>query len=138
LRKTNLDELPQFFNVLKGDMSVVGPRPERPYFVERFLRVFETYNARHFFKAGITGWAQVNGRRGDTSIAKRVEYDLLLSAQLEPHIRSADRYSHLFAVFLQQECILRPARFAGLLTTESQERPLAASLFRFSYDPVAG
>lgn len=76
LRETNLDELPQFFNVLKGDMSIVGPRPERPYFVKRFLNEFQTYNARHFFKAGITGWAQVNGWRGDTSIAKRVEFDL--------------------------------------------------------------
>jgi Undecaprenyl-phosphate glucose phosphotransferase len=76
LRKTNLDELPQFVNVLKGDMSIVGPRPERPYFVERFLEEFDRYNSRHMFKAGITGWAQVNGWRGDTSIAKRVEYDL--------------------------------------------------------------
>jgi Undecaprenyl-phosphate glucose phosphotransferase len=76
LRKTNLDELPQFLNVLKGDMSIVGPRPERPYFVERFLEQFDRYNSRHMFKAGITGWAQVNGWRGDTSIAKRVEYDL--------------------------------------------------------------
>jgi Undecaprenyl-phosphate glucose phosphotransferase len=76
LRKTNLDELPQFFNVIKGDMSIVGPRPERPYFVERFLEEFDRYNSRHMFKAGITGWAQVNGWRGDTSIAKRVEYDL--------------------------------------------------------------
>jgi Undecaprenyl-phosphate glucose phosphotransferase len=76
LRKTNLDELPQFFNVLAGHMSIVGPRPERPYFVECFLKDFEKYNSRHFFKAGITGWAQVNGWRGDTSIAKRVEYDL--------------------------------------------------------------
>jgi Undecaprenyl-phosphate glucose phosphotransferase len=76
LRKTNLDELPQFFNVLRGDMSIVGPRPERPYFVERFLEEFDRYNVRHMFKAGITGWAQVNGWRGDTSIAKRVEYDL--------------------------------------------------------------
>jgi Undecaprenyl-phosphate glucose phosphotransferase len=76
LRRTNLDELPQFFNVLKGDMSIVGPRPERPYFVERFLEEFDRYNVRHMFKAGITGWAQVNGWRGDTSIAKRVEYDL--------------------------------------------------------------
>jgi Undecaprenyl-phosphate glucose phosphotransferase len=76
LRKTNLDELPQFLNVLRGDMSIVGPRPERPYFVERFLEEFDRYNSRHMFKAGITGWAQVNGWRGDTSIAKRVEYDL--------------------------------------------------------------
>ncbi len=76
LRKTNLDELPQFINVLKGDMSIVGPRPERPHFVEKFLREFDRYNSRHTFKAGITGWAQVNGWRGDTSIAKRVEYDL--------------------------------------------------------------
>lgn len=76
LRKTNLDELPQFLNVLKGDMSIVGPRPERAHFVERFLQEFERYNFRHTFKVGITGWAQVNGWRGDTSIAKRVEYDL--------------------------------------------------------------
>ena len=76
LRKTNLDELPQFINVIKGDMSIVGPRPERPFFVERFLDEFDRYNVRHLFKAGITGWAQVNGWRGDTSIAKRVEYDL--------------------------------------------------------------
>jgi Undecaprenyl-phosphate glucose phosphotransferase len=76
LRKTNLDELPQFLNVLHGDMSIVGPRPERPFFVERFLEEFDRYNSRHMFKAGITGWAQVNGWRGDTSIAKRVEYDL--------------------------------------------------------------
>ena len=76
LRKTNLDELPQFLNVVRGDMSIVGPRPERPFFVERFLKEFDRYNSRHMFKAGITGWAQVNGWRGDTSIAKRVEYDL--------------------------------------------------------------
>jgi exopolysaccharide biosynthesis polyprenyl glycosylphosphotransferase len=76
LRRTNLDELPQFLNVLRGDMSIVGPRPERPYFVERFLEKIDAYNSRHMFKAGITGWAQVNGWRGDSSIAKRVEYDL--------------------------------------------------------------
>jgi Undecaprenyl-phosphate glucose phosphotransferase len=76
LRRTNLDELPQFLNVLKGDMSIVGPRPERAHFVERFLEEFDRYNFRHTFKVGITGWAQVNGWRGDTSIAKRVEYDL--------------------------------------------------------------
>jgi Undecaprenyl-phosphate glucose phosphotransferase len=76
LRRTNLDELPQFINVLKGDMSIVGPRPERPHFVEKFLEEFDRYNFRHTFKVGITGWAQVNGWRGDTSIGKRVEFDL--------------------------------------------------------------
>ena len=76
LRKTSLDELPQFFNVLKGDMSVVGPRPERPRFVNKFLTEVARYNNRHRLKVGITGWAQVNGWRGDTSIRKRVEHDL--------------------------------------------------------------
>jgi Undecaprenyl-phosphate glucose phosphotransferase len=76
LRRTNLDELPQFLNVLKGEMSIVGPRPERPHFVEKFLSEFDRYNVRHKFKVGITGWAQVNGWRGDTSIAKRIEFDL--------------------------------------------------------------
>jgi Undecaprenyl-phosphate glucose phosphotransferase len=76
LRRTSLDELPQFINVLKGDMSVVGPRPERPYFVRKFLQEVARYNHRHALKVGITGWAQANGWRGNTSIEKRVEYDL--------------------------------------------------------------
>jgi exopolysaccharide biosynthesis polyprenyl glycosylphosphotransferase len=76
LRRSSLDELPQFVNVLKGEMSVVGPRPERPFFVKKFLQEFASYNHRHCLKVGITGWAQVNGWRGDTPINKRLEYDL--------------------------------------------------------------
>ncbi len=76
LRECNIDELPQFWNVLKGDMSLVGPRPERPYFIEQFKTDIEHYMARHASKPGITGWAQVNGLRGDTSIGERVRYDL--------------------------------------------------------------
>ncbi len=76
LRAASLDELPQFFNVIRGDMSVVGPRPERPFFVQKFLRDIALYNSRHYLKVGITGWAQVNGWRGDTSIFKRLEHDL--------------------------------------------------------------
>lgn len=76
LRKTSLDELPQIFNVLKGDMSVVGPRPERPVYIEDFRRKLPNYYLRHKVPAGITGWAQINGWRGDTSIDKRLEFDL--------------------------------------------------------------
>jgi lipopolysaccharide/colanic/teichoic acid biosynthesis glycosyltransferase len=76
LRRLSIDELPQFFNVLKGDMSLVGPRPERPVFIEEFKRQIPKYHLRHKVKAGITGWAQINGLRGQTSIQKRIEYDL--------------------------------------------------------------
>ncbi|MGE3803561.1 MAG: exopolysaccharide biosynthesis polyprenyl glycosylphosphotransferase, partial [Gemmataceae bacterium] len=76
LRKSNLDELPQLINVLKGDMSLVGPRPERPVFIKEFTRTVPNYMARHAVKAGITGWAQVNGFRGNTSLRKRIQYDL--------------------------------------------------------------
>jgi len=76
LRKLDLDELPQFWNVLRGDMSIVGPRPERPFFVEQFKHHIPQYMLRHKVKAGITGWAQVNGWRGNTSLEKRIEYDL--------------------------------------------------------------
>ena len=76
LRRFDLDELPQFWNVLKGEMSIVGPRPERPFFVEQFKHRIPQYMLRHKVKAGITGWAQVNGWRGNTSLEKRIEYDL--------------------------------------------------------------
>ena len=76
LRKLDLDEVPQFWNVLKGDMSIVGPRPERPFFVEQFKHRIPQYMLRHKVKAGITGWAQVNGWRGDSSLERRLECDL--------------------------------------------------------------
>lgn len=76
LRKTSLDELPQLFNILKGDMSLVGPRPERPLFVEKFREEIPRYMVKHQVRPGLTGWAQVNGLRGNTSIRKRIEYDI--------------------------------------------------------------
>ncbi|MCI0574162.1 MAG: undecaprenyl-phosphate glucose phosphotransferase [Myxococcaceae bacterium] len=76
LRRSSLDELPQLFNVLWGDMSLVGPRPERPVFIEEFKKQIPRYHLRHKVKSGITGWAQINGLRGQTSIQKRIEYDL--------------------------------------------------------------
>ena len=76
IRKTSIDELPQLFNVLKGDMSLVGPRPERPQFVEKFREEIPRYMVKHQVRPGLTGWAQVNGYRGDTSIRKRIEHDL--------------------------------------------------------------
>lgn len=76
IRKTSIDELPQFFNILKGDMSLIGPRPERPFFVEKFKEEIPRYMVKHQVRPGLTGWAQVSGYRGDTSIMKRIEYDL--------------------------------------------------------------
>ncbi len=76
IRKTSIDELPQLFNVLKGDMSLIGPRPERPFFVEKYREEIPRYMIKHQVRPGMSGWAQVNGLRGDTSIEKRIEYDL--------------------------------------------------------------
>ena len=79
MRKTSIDELPQLFNVLRGEMSLVGPRPERPFFVEKFREEIPRYMIKHQVRPGLTGWAQVNGYRGNTSIRKRIEYDLYYS-----------------------------------------------------------
>ena len=76
IRKTSIDELPQLFNVLRGEMSLIGPRPERPYFVEKFKEEIPRYMIKHQVRPGLTGWAQVNGYRGDTSIRKRIDHDL--------------------------------------------------------------
>ena len=76
IRKTSIDELPQFYNILKGDMSLIGPRPERPYFVNKFREDVPKYMIKHHVRPGMTGWAQVNGYRGNTSIVKRIEYDI--------------------------------------------------------------
>ena len=76
MRRTSIDELPQLFNVLRGEMSLVGPRPERPFFVEKFREEIPRYMIKHQVRPGLTGWAQVNGYRGNTSIRKRIEYDL--------------------------------------------------------------
>ncbi|OWT33406.1 undecaprenyl-phosphate glucose phosphotransferase [Methanobrevibacter sp. 87.7] len=76
IRRTSIDELPQFFNVLKGDMSVVGPRPERPFFVDQFKKEIPKYMVKHQVRPGLTGWAQIHGCRGNTSIKKRIEYDI--------------------------------------------------------------
>jgi Undecaprenyl-phosphate glucose phosphotransferase len=84
LRRTSIDELPQFINVLLGDMSLVGPRPERPVFISKFSKTVPNYMARHSVKCGITGWAQVNGWRGNTSLRKRVQFDLYYITHWNP------------------------------------------------------
>lgn len=76
LRRTSLDEVPQFFNILKGDMSLIGPRPERPFFVDKYKEEIPRYMIKHQVRPGLTGWAQVNGYRGDSSIRKRIEHDI--------------------------------------------------------------
>ena len=76
IRRTSLDELPQLWNVIRGDMSLIGPRPERPYFVEKFKEEIPRYMIKHQVRPGITGWAQVHGLRGDTSVSRRIDYDL--------------------------------------------------------------
>ncbi len=84
LRRFSIDELPQLVNVLVGDMSLVGPRPERPFFVEQFSRLIPRYDKRHREKAGVTGWAQVNGLRGQSAIEERTLYDLFYVEHWSP------------------------------------------------------
>ena len=107
LRRTSLDELPQLFNVLKGEMSLVGPRPELPHFVEQFREAIPLYMVKHQVKPGMTGWAQVNGYRGDTSIRKRIELDLW--------------YIDNWSPFLDIKILLRTVPF-GMFTDERSEK----------------
>jgi exopolysaccharide biosynthesis polyprenyl glycosylphosphotransferase len=102
LRASSLDELPQLFNVLKGEMSMVGPRPERPHFVEEFKRTIPNYNLRHRVPVGITGWAQVHGWRGDTSIQKRVGYDLFYMIHWSPYLDLKTLFLTLFRGFINK------------------------------------
>lgn len=116
LRRSNLDELPQFFNVLRGEMSVVGPRPERPFFLERFRQEVPEYMARHYVKSGITGWAQVNGWRGDTPIPKRVAHDLY-------YIRNWDVSFDIKILFLTLARTLFPSADAFNESKHGSTRP---------------
>lgn len=102
LRRTSLDELPQFINVLKGEMSIVGPRPERPMFVDRFKDEIPDYMKKHLVKAGITGWAQINGLRGDTDIAKRIQYDLYYIENLSLWLDLKIIFLTVFSIFSQK------------------------------------
>ncbi|MBW6453364.1 MAG: undecaprenyl-phosphate glucose phosphotransferase [Methyloprofundus sp.] len=103
LRKTSLDELPQFINVLKGDMSIVGPRPERTVFVEQFKHEIDSYMQKHLVQAGITGWAQVNGWRGDTCLQTRVKYDLYYVEHWSIWFDLKIIFMTLFKVFHQED-----------------------------------
>lgn len=102
LRKTSLDELPQLWNVLMGDMSLVGPRPERPVFIQQFSRTIPNYMARHAVKAGITGWAQVHGWRGNTSLRKRLQYDLYYITHWTPWLDLRILWMTLFHGFIHR------------------------------------
>lgn len=102
LRSSSLDELPQLFNVLRGEMSMVGPRPERPHFVEEFKKTIPNYDLRHRMPVGITGWAQVHGWRGDTSIQTRVGYDLFYMLNWSPLLDIKTIFLTLFRGFINK------------------------------------
>ena len=102
-----LDELPQLFNILKGDMSLVGPRPERPFFVEKFREEIPRYMVKHQVRPGLTGWAQVNGYRGDTSIRKRIDCDLYYIENWSIGLDIKIIFLTFFKGFINKKCILR-------------------------------
>ena len=121
LRRFSLDELPQLWNVFKGEMSLVGPRPERPYFVERFKESVPQYMLRHKVKAGLTGWAQVNGWRGNTSIEKRIEYDLYYIENWSSRPRRQDHLAHA------APRLLPAARLLGACAAETRHGAIRVS-----------
>lgn len=102
IRKTSIDELPQLFNVLRGDMSLVGPRPERPFYVEKFKEEIPRYMVKHQVRPGMTGWAQVNGYRGDTSIRKRIDYDLYYIENWNPGLDILILFLTVFKGFINK------------------------------------
>ena len=114
LRRSNIDELPQLWNVLRGDMSIVGPRPERPLFVAQFKDKIPQYMLRHKVKAGITGWAQVNGWRGNTSIEKRIEYDLYYIENWSVRLDLKIMWLTLLRGLLPQACLLMCGRLTAI------------------------
>ena len=107
IRKYSIDELPQFINVLKGDMSIVGPRPEIPHYVREFQEEVPLYMLRHQVRPGITGWAQVNGLRGDTSIEERVKYDLYYIEHWSPWLDIKIFFRTIFGGFMNNEQLVK-------------------------------
>jgi lipopolysaccharide/colanic/teichoic acid biosynthesis glycosyltransferase len=131
LRRWSIDELPQFWNILKGEMSLVGPRPERPEFVEKFSEEIVRYLERHKVAPGVTGWAQVNGLRGRSSIKERIKYDLYYRfANYDPLQHTPQ---HVFSVMVLnrktlEPIVARPQLFiAGIFRIAFPEKLLTAS-----------
>ncbi len=121
LRRTSLDELPQLFNVLKGDMSLVGPRPEIPFYVDSFKHSIPMYMIKHQVKPGMTGLAQVNGYRGDTSIKKRIEYDIEYIENWNIFLDISILIRTVFAGFVNKEKLRTTENELGETTDEQTE-----------------